>query len=119
MKYDCGPAHNIEYASQLGDDQDHRAHQPIDKKAPNGGFVQVCAFTSSGVPEQGTECQQGGAEHPGQGDCEGTGFYTKGAKQGPWGDNEPQSKDQLHNEGNSEHRSHTTPPFNEWLTGPL
>ena len=113
-----GPAHGIKDTSQLGNDQEHRAHQPIYEKASNSGFAQVRAFTSTGVPQQSAECQQGGAKHPGQGDAEGTGFHPKGTKQGAGSDNEPQRKDQLNNKGNSEQGSHTIPPLNEWLIGP-
>lgn len=113
MQHNCGPAHYIEDAGQLGYDQEHRAHQPIDKQAANGGFAQVCALASAGVPQQGTERQQCGAEHPSQGNSKWAGFHSESAKQGAGSDDEPQGKNQLYNEGDSEHGSHTIPPYAE------
>jgi len=118
MQYNCGPAHYVKDACQLGYDQEHRANQPVQEQAANGGFVQVRALASSGIPQQGAERQQGRAEHPSQGNSKWAGFHSKGAKQGAWSDDEPQGKNQLHNEGDSEHGSHTIPPLDEWLTGP-
>ena len=113
MQYDCGPAHDIEDTGQLSYDKKYRAHQPIDEKTPNGCFMQVRALASSGVIQQGAERQKGGAEHPSQGNSKWAGFNSKGTEQGAWSDDEPQSKDQLHDKSGSEHGSHTISPLDE------